>query len=65
MTSQMRLKTKGGEEEDEDDINVVNSSGSLVDYVRKKMKNAIDKAVETATNNAKLKLDYLSQESKN
>ena len=65
MTSQMRLKTKGGEEEDEDDINVVNSSGSLVDYVKKKMKNAIDKAVETATNNAKLKLDYLSQESKN
>jgi hypothetical protein len=57
MNSQIKLRTKGGDEEDEEDINVVNTSSSLVDYVKKKMQMAIEKAVETATNNAKMKLD--------
>lgn len=37
---------------------------SIVDYVKKKMQRVIDKYQENA-NTAKMKLDYLTQESKN
>ena len=61
MTSQIKLKQKGADEdEEEEDINMVNTNSNLVEYVKKKMKRAIDKAVESATSTAKLKLDYLT-----
>lgn len=54
----------GSEEEDEEDINMITKNASIVEYVKKKMQRVVEKLQEQA-NNSKMKLDYLTSETKN